>query len=94
MLADVLQVPAGGGILAWLLVGLIAGWLTGLFMGGSGYGIIMDIIVGLLGSFIGGLVFSMFVDGVAGFWGSIGIAFVGGVILVAIVRALSPRATV
>ena len=44
-----------GSIIAWLLVGLIAGWLAGLMMKGSGYGIIGDIVVGLIGSFLGGL---------------------------------------
>jgi uncharacterized membrane protein YeaQ/YmgE (transglycosylase-associated protein family) len=79
-----------GGIIAWLIVGLIAGWLTGLFMRGGGYGILTDIIIGLIGGFIGGLIFSFFVQGQANFWGSVGIAFVGGVILVAIIRALTP----
>jgi uncharacterized membrane protein YeaQ/YmgE (transglycosylase-associated protein family) len=54
----------------------------------------MDTIVGLIGAFIGGLIFSAFVHGQAGFWGSIGVAFVGGVILVAIVRAIAPRPSV
>lgn len=80
-----------GGIIAWLIVGLIAGWLVGLFMRGGGYGIFMDMIVGLIGAFIGGLIFSFFTGGVAGFWGSIGIAFVGGCILVALVRMIAPR---
>ena len=44
-----------GGIIAWLFVGLIAGWLAGLMMKGSGYGVIGDILVGLVGSFLGGL---------------------------------------
>ncbi len=79
-----------GGIIAWLIVGLIGGWLAGLFMRGGGYGIIGDIIVGLIGAFIGGLVFSVLVQGEAGFWGSIVIAFVGACILVALVRAVSP----
>jgi uncharacterized membrane protein YeaQ/YmgE (transglycosylase-associated protein family) len=89
MFAEVWLEP--GGIISWLIVGLIAGWLTGLFMRGGGYGIIMDTIVGLIGAFIGGLIFSAFVHGVAGFWGSIAVAFCGAVILVAIVRAIAPR---
>ena len=52
-----------GGIIAWLFVGLIAGWLAGLMMKGSGYGVIGDIIVGLIGSFLGGLILSFFVEG-------------------------------
>jgi uncharacterized membrane protein YeaQ/YmgE (transglycosylase-associated protein family) len=82
-----------GGIIAWLLVGLIAGWLAGLFMRGGGYGIALDLIIGLIGSFLGGLIFSLLVEGETGFWGSIGVAFVGACILVMIVRALTPRRT-
>lgn len=89
VLAQIMLRP--GGILAWLLVGLIAGWLAGLLMRGRGYGCLVDIILGLVGAFLGGLVFSFFVTGDAGFWGSIGIAFVGACILIAIAHALAPR---
>lgn len=83
-----------GGIIAWLIVGLIAGWLTGLFMRGTGYGILMDILVGLVGAFLGGLIFSIFVQGEAGFWGSVLVAFIGGCVLVAIIRLVAPRHTI
>ena len=43
------------GIIWWLIVGLIAGWLTGKIMGGPGKGILMDIILGLVGALAGGL---------------------------------------
>jgi uncharacterized membrane protein YeaQ/YmgE (transglycosylase-associated protein family) len=80
-----------GSIIAWLLVGLIAGWLAGLMMKGSGYGIIGDIVVGLIGSFLGGLILSFFVEGTAGFWGSILVAFVGACVLIVLVRVISGR---
>lgn len=80
-----------GGIIAWLVVGLISGWLAGLFMRGGGYGIIWDIILGLIGAFIGGLVCSLFVSGTPGFWGSILVSFIGACILIGIVRAVAPR---
>lgn len=80
-----------GGIFMWIIVGLISGWLVGLVMRGGGYGIVMDLIVGLIGAFLGGWLFSLFTGGVAGFWGSIGVAFVGGCILVALVRMVAPR---
>ena len=80
-----------GSIIAWLLVGLIAGWLAGLMMKGSGYGIIGDIVVGLIGSFLGGLILSFFIEGTAGFWGSILVAFVGACALIVLVRAISGR---
>jgi uncharacterized membrane protein YeaQ/YmgE (transglycosylase-associated protein family) len=79
-----------GGIIAWLVVGLVAGWLAGLFMRGAGYGILGDIVVGLIGAFLGGFVVSFFVpDGTTGFWGSIAVSFVGACILIAIVRAVT-----
>ena len=84
-----------GGIIAWLVVGLIAGWLAGLVMKGGGYGVICDIVIGIVGAFVGGFVFSLITGGgTAGFWGSIAVAFVGAVILIAIVRALPGRSPV
>jgi uncharacterized membrane protein YeaQ/YmgE (transglycosylase-associated protein family) len=80
-----------GGIIAWLVVGLIAGWLAGLMMKGSGYGVLGDIVVGLIGAFLGGLLLSFFVEGAAGFWGSILVAFVGACVLIFLVRAISGR---
>jgi uncharacterized membrane protein YeaQ/YmgE (transglycosylase-associated protein family) len=91
MFADVYFEPMS--IVGWLLVGLIAGWLAGLFMKGSGYGIFLDIVLGLVGAFVGGLIFSLFVQGTAGFWGSVGIAFVGACVLIGISRMFSPRPT-
>ena len=51
------------GILAWIVVGLIAGWLAGQVMKGGGYGVIADIILGILGGVVGGWIF-----GVLGIW--------------------------
>ena len=84
-----------GGIIAWLVVGLIAGWLAGMVMKGGGYGVVGDIVVGIIGAFVGGFVFSLITGGgTAGFWGSIAVAFIGAVILIAIVRALPGRSPV
>ena len=75
--------------LAWIVVGLIAGWLAGQVMKGGGYGVLVDIILGILGGLLGGWLFGMM-----GIWpgggmiGSIIVAFVGAVILVAITRVL------
>ena len=80
-----------GGVIAWLVVGLIAGWLAGLMMKGSGYGVLGDIVVGLIGSFAGGLIVSFFVEGTAGFVGSILVAFIGACVLIFLVRAISGR---
>jgi uncharacterized membrane protein YeaQ/YmgE (transglycosylase-associated protein family) len=83
-----------GGVIAWLVVGLIAGWLAGLVMKGSGFGMLTDIIVGLIGSFLGGMLTGFFVEGAAGFWGSILVAFLGACVLIALVRAISGRRAV
>ena len=80
-------------MISWLVVGLVAGFLAGNVMKGSGYGLVADIIVGLIGSFLGGLVVGFFVDSSAGFWGSIVVAFIGACLLIAIVRAISGRQT-
>ena len=77
------------GLIAWLVVGLIAGWLAGQVMKGGGYGVLVDIILGLLGGVVGGWLFNML--GVwhgGGLIGSIIVAFVGAVILVGITRLL------
>jgi uncharacterized membrane protein YeaQ/YmgE (transglycosylase-associated protein family) len=82
-----------GGILAWIIVGLVAGWLTGLVMKGGGYGIIGDLIVGLVGALIGGFVVGLLFHGSVGLIGSIVVAFIGAVILIAILRAVAGSRT-
>ena len=83
------------GILAWLVVGLIAGWLASQVMRGGGYGLIGDIILGVVGAVIGGfLAGALFnipnaVNGIN--VTSILVAFVGAVILIALLRAVSGR---
>ncbi len=75
--------------LIWfLLIGLIAGWLAGKVMRGGGFGIVGDMIVGVIGALIGGWLFGVLGIGVGGLIGAIITAFVGAVILVAILRAL------
>lgn len=84
-----------GGLIAWLVVGLIAGWLAGKFMKGGGYGLVGDIVVGIVGAFIGGFLFSFLMPGASvGLLGSILVAFVGAVLLIALLRALPGRSRV
>lgn len=77
------------GLLYFIIVGLIAGWLAGQVMKGGGYGVIADIILGILGGIVGGWVFGML-----GIWpgggmiGAIIVAFVGAVVLVGITRLI------
>ena len=82
---------APGGIIAWIVVGLLAGFLAGQFMKGGGYGMIGDIIVGLVGSLVGGFVVGMFTTGSAGFWGSILVSFLGACVFIALTRAITGR---
>jgi len=73
----------------WLVVGLIAGWLAGVVMKGGGYGIIVDILLGIVGGFLGGWLFGQLgIWPAGGMLGSIIVAFVGAVILVGITRLL------
>ena len=77
------------GFVAWIIVGLIAGWLAGQVMKGGGYGTIADIVLGLLGGVLGGWVFGLLgIGSGSSMLGSIIVAFVGAVILVSITRAL------
>lgn len=81
------------GILAYLVVGLIAGWLAGMAMGGRGFGIIGNIVVGivgaLVGGFIGSAVFGWDVTGIN--IGSIVLAFLGAVLFLLILRMIPGR---
>lgn len=84
------------GILTWIIVGLIAGALGKLIMPGDDPGgIIVTIILGIVGAFVGGFVFGLFGGaGVTGFnLGSILVATVGAIIVLAIYRAVIGRRT-
>lgn len=73
----------------WLVLGLIAGFLASVVMRGGGYGVVGDIVVGIVGAFIGGWLASLLGLGANGFIGSLIIAFIGACILIAILRAIS-----
>ena len=77
-------------ILTWIIVGLIAGVLASLVMGGTGYGLIGDIIIGIVGAFVGGWIFNSL--GVASPWGglpgTIFVAFIGAVVLLFLLRLI------
>jgi uncharacterized membrane protein YeaQ/YmgE (transglycosylase-associated protein family) len=77
------------GLLYWIVVGLIAGWLAGVVMKGGGYGIVVDIVLGMLGAIVGGWIFSALGMGAgSGLIGGIVVAFIGAVALVAVTRAI------
>lgn len=85
-------------IIAWIVVGLLAGWLAGMVMKGGGYGIVGDILVGIVGALLGGFLASVLfgaqdaVNGINVI--SIVTAFIGAVVLIAAVRALPGRSPV
>lgn len=83
-----------GGIIAWIIIGLVAGWLAGVIMPGKGFGLIGDLIIGLIGAFIGGLIVGLVSPNSSfGFWGSLLVALIGACILVAIVHAVTGSRT-
>jgi uncharacterized membrane protein YeaQ/YmgE (transglycosylase-associated protein family) len=88
VIAAVTLVP--GDVLAWLLVGLIAGALAGRISRGRGYGCIGDIVVGLIGAFVGGFIVSLFIHGSVqvGFIGTTAVALLGALVLIFALRLI------
>lgn len=74
------------GLLGWIVIGLLAGWLAGKIARGQGYGCITDIILGLVGSVLGGWLFMKLGIFGGGFLYSLAAATLGAVILVSIVH--------
>src|SRR5438876_8157493 len=93
LFADIVLDP--GGIVAWLVVGAIAGWAAGQVMKGTGFGLVGDIVVGLIGALIGGVVFAALQGGQtfgsSGFWGSVLVAFLGACLFLYGVRYVAPE---
>jgi len=75
-------------LLWFLLIGLLAGWLAGIIMKGSGYGVIGDIIIGILGALIGGHVLGWMGIVTYGLLGSLLAALLGAIILIFIARLI------
>jgi uncharacterized membrane protein YeaQ/YmgE (transglycosylase-associated protein family) len=76
-------------VLWFLLVGVIAGWLAGLLVKGGGFGLVGDLVVGIIGALIGGLLFSGLAGAAGGgLLGSILVATLGAVILLVVLRVL------
>ena len=76
-------------MLWFLVIGIIAGWLAGNIMKGGSFGLIGDLVVGVVGSFIGGYLFGYLVLGNAyGTFGEIGMATVGAIVLLGVIRLI------
>ena len=79
----------GNGLLWFLLIGLIAGWLAGTLMKGGGFGVIGDIVVGIIGALLGGWLFGVLGVGVGGgLLGAIITATVGACLLIFLLRLI------
>ena len=76
------------GLIAFLLIGAIAGWLAGKIMSGGGFGLLGDIVVGVIGAFIGGWLFGMLGIAVGGLIGAIICATIGAIVLLALLRVI------
>ena len=79
-----------GGVIAWLVVGLLAGAIAGRLAQGRGFGCLADVVIGLVGAFVGGLIVSVFVDSTktAGFFGTLLVAVLGALVLLIAVRTI------
>ncbi len=80
-------------VIGWLIIGGIAGWLASMVMGKGGYGLVGDIVVGIIGAFIAGLIARLLnIGGPSATdpfsWVSLIFAIVGAIILIAILRAV------
>ena len=81
-------------IFAWIMAGLVAAWLAALVMGGEGQGLLVDIVMGILGALLAGLIaasllgFPGAVDRIN--LGSILAAFLGGILMIGLLRGFAP----
>jgi uncharacterized membrane protein YeaQ/YmgE (transglycosylase-associated protein family) len=75
-------------IVMFLIIGAIAGWLAGVVMKGGGFGLIGDIVVGIIGAFIGGWLFGVLGIFAGGLVGAVITAFVGACVLLFVIRLI------
>ena len=75
-------------ILMMLLIGAVAGWLAGQFMKGKGYGIIGNMVIGIIGAVVGGMLFGLLGISAGGLIGTLITATVGAVVLIFVVRLI------
>jgi uncharacterized membrane protein YeaQ/YmgE (transglycosylase-associated protein family) len=73
-------------LVIFLAIGAVAGWLAGVLMKGGGFGLIVDIIVGIIGAVVGGMIFSALGISAGGLFGAIVTATVGAVVLIFVIR--------
>jgi uncharacterized membrane protein YeaQ/YmgE (transglycosylase-associated protein family) len=88
---QVVEINYQRGIIGWLVIGLIAGWLAGKISRGEGYGCIADIVLGLVGALLGGWIFTRLGIFGGGFIYSLAAATLGAVIVVSIVHLIAGK---
>lgn len=81
------------GLIIWLFIGAVAGFLASKIVNKSGEGLMLDIILGLIGSVVGGFVFGLFGIAAYGMIGSIVVAMIGAIIVLVIYHALINKRT-
>jgi uncharacterized membrane protein YeaQ/YmgE (transglycosylase-associated protein family) len=79
----------GSSFLTWIVIGLLAGWLSGKIIRGAGFGLIADLCLGLIGGVIGGWIFALLGIGSYGYIGGLAAATVGAIVLVALARLVA-----
>ncbi len=78
-------------LIGFLIVGLIAGWIADMLVKGSNFGLVGDLIVGVIGAFIGGFLFSLIGVDAYGLLGNIVMAVIGAVVLLLLLNAFNRR---
>ncbi len=82
----------GHGLVLWVIVGGLAGWLTGMLLRGRGYGCIGNAVVGIIGAVIGGWLFRIAnIEALPGLIGSVFTAIIGAVVLITVLGLLTER---
>ena len=83
-----MTLPGGPLTLLQIVIGILAGWLAGKIMRGRGFGVLLDLVIGVVGSLLGGLVFGLLGLYSSGLIGSLVVATAGAVMLLYLVRRL------
>ncbi len=68
-------------LILWIVIGAIAGWIAGTVMRGGGFGLLGNIVVGIVGAFLGGFIFNLIGITAGGFLGSLVLATIGAIVL-------------
>jgi uncharacterized membrane protein YeaQ/YmgE (transglycosylase-associated protein family) len=75
-------------LILFLLIGIVAGWLAGQIMKGSGFGLVGDLVVGVIGALLGGWLFGLLGISVGGLLGSLVTALIGAIVLLYVLRLI------